>query len=115
LVHDVQEEFSNAFPFLKLEFFKNKKLTGRVITPAGNTRIGSYQRSIAGGIIEIDPQMKVADLEKTFSEQFKLYVQVFRRSGSLWLQTTMTDNWTLEKQNEHGRALSHPLETPRDY
>ena len=44
--------------------------------------------------------------EKIFKDQFSLAVQVFRRSGNLWLETTMTDNWTLRQQNEHGREIS---------
>jgi hypothetical protein len=50
--------------------------------------------------------MKVKDLEKIFKDQFSLAMQVFRKSGNLWLETTMTDNWTLQQQNEHGREIS---------
>jgi hypothetical protein len=35
-----------------------------------------------------------------------LYVQVFRKSGKVWLETTATDNWSLYKQNEEGQELS---------
>jgi hypothetical protein len=37
-----------------------------------------------------------------------MVVQVSRKSGTLWLETTMTDSWTLGQQNEHGRELSTP-------
>jgi hypothetical protein len=75
-------------------------------------RIGDCQRAIADGIIEIDGKMKVKELEKTFADQFKLNVQVFRRSGNFWLQTSMTDDWTLQNQNEHGMEISLVLKTP---
>ena len=46
------------------------------------------------------------ELEKIFKDQFGLAVQVFRKSGNLWLETTMTDNWTLQQQNNHGKEIS---------
>jgi tyrosyl-tRNA synthetase len=50
--------------------------------------------------IKIDELMKVAELEGVFAKNFGLSVQVFRKSGNLWLQTTTTDNWTLAEQNQ---------------
>ena len=110
LISDLQKDFNNAFPFLKLEFFRDRNqqlpaFTFQQILPHGN-RIAEGQASITDGDIEVDPDMKVKDLEKIFKDQFSLAVQVFRRSGNLWLETTMTDNWTLRQQNEHGREIS---------
>jgi hypothetical protein len=45
-------------------------------------------------------------LEKVFQDNLGLYVQVFRKSGKVWLETTATDNWSLFKQNEEGQELS---------
>ena len=62
--------------------------------------------AIKDGDIQINEEMKVIELEKLFKDKFKLAVQVFRKSGNLWLETTMTDNWTLAQQNNHGREIS---------
>jgi len=35
-------------------------------------------------------------------DQFGLHVQIFRKSGDLWLQTSKTDEWTIEHQNARG-------------
>ena len=110
LISDLQKDFNNAFPFLKLEFFRNRNqqlpaFTFQQILPYNN-RIADGQIAITDGDIEVNPDMKVKDLEKIFQDQFSLAVQVFRRSGNLWLETTMTDNWTLRQQNEHGREIS---------
>jgi len=110
LISDLQKDFNNAFPFLKLEFFRNRNqqlpaFTFQQILPHTN-RIAEGQTAITDGDIEVNPDMKVKDLEKIFKDQFSLAVQVFRRSGNLWLETTMTDNWTLRQQNEHGREIS---------
>ena len=69
-------------------------------------KIGDTQSAITDGYIEITGAMKVTDLEKIFKNQFSLVVQVFRKSGKIWLETTITDNWTLDQQNNHGSELS---------
>ena len=110
LISDIQDDFNRVFPFLKLEFFNNRQGTksgfsARQIIP-NNKKIGESQQTITDGHIEIPENMKVRDLEKLLKDQFSLAVQVFRKSGNLWLETTMTDNWTLLQQNTHGREIS---------
>ena len=118
LIEEVQHEFNNAFPYLKLEFFQHKsKLKDQALFALNNVlphhkRIGECQANDAEGLLEINEAMKVSELERKLKDQFGLNAQVFRHSGSLWLQTTMTDNWTLQKQNEHGMELSHPDKKP---
>ena len=109
-ISDIQHEFNKAFPFLKLEFFNNRSFSrshfsNSQIIP-GNKKIGDSQLGVKDDEIEIADEMKVIDLENLFKDKFKLAVQVFRKSGNLWLETTMTDNWTLQQQNNHGRELS---------
>jgi hypothetical protein len=110
LVNEVQKEFNNMFPFLKIEFFQS-----RAAKPANllqknlishNRKISEMHSVIADGAVEIMAEMKVRDLENIFKDRFGLSVQVFRHSGNLWLETTMTDNWTLRQQNEHGAEIS---------
>ncbi len=109
LICDIQEEFNKVFPFLKIEFFNNKlsrtDFSAKQILPH-TKKIGDSQVVISDGTIEIDEKMKVNELETILKEQFSLAVQVFRKSGNLWLETTMTDNWTLHQQNNHGREIS---------
>ena len=116
LVSEVQVEFNKAFPFLKLEFFQNNPSKQNSSEPdirmAHNKRVGDCQAAIKDGEIEITNELTVQELEKKFKDELSLNVQVFRRSGTLWLQTTMTDGWTLEKQNEHGKELSIIPKTP---
>jgi hypothetical protein len=110
LISDIQKEFNEAFPFLKIEFFKTKSfsrsdfMAHQIIPP--NRKIGDGQLAITDGDIEVQAEMKVKELEKIFKDQFSLAAQVFRKSGNLWLETTMTDNWTLQQQNDHGYEIS---------
>ena len=56
--------------------------------------------------IIITPETTVASLEKKFNDIYGLGTQILRKSGKIWLETTITDAWTLEEQNHQGEALS---------
>ncbi len=109
-IGEIQKEFNDTFPFLKLEFFNNKSFarnnfSSRQIIPR-TRKLGDGQTGIKEDLITIEEEMKVSDLENIFRDKFKLAVQVFRKSGNLWLETTMTDSWSLLQQNNHGREIS---------
>jgi len=66
----------------------------------------AWSRKKEEGELDIPDTLTVGELENLFMDRFGLSVQVFRRSGNLWLETTMTDNWTLKQQNDHGKEIS---------
>ncbi len=106
----IQETFSSTFPFLKIEFFSKPHKSGsgsaeKFMKP-NNKTLGECRTAHKEGIITITPQMTVAEMEEKFRDIYGLGVQVFRKSGTIWLETTVTDNWTLEDQNKQGEALS---------
>ncbi len=109
-ISEIQAEFNKAFPYLKLEFFKNNVYQQPDFTPQQiipkQFKLGNIQKALKDGYLEFGPSMKVKELEKKFKDEFSLSVQIFRCSGNVWLQTTMTDNWTLQQQNDHGREIS---------
>ncbi len=120
LISEIQKDFNSAYPFLKIEFFNNKSFSRsdfsvKQIIPH-NRKLGDNNLSLANGTIEIEDDMKVNELEKLFKDKFNLAVQVFRKSGNLWLETSMTDNWSLQQQNNHGREITNgkDKELPRD-
>jgi hypothetical protein len=111
----IQEEFSKMFPYLKIEFFSRlHKMDGaspkRMMKNPSKT-IGECRTIHNDGEIIITPNMSVAELEKRFGNIYGLSIQVFRKSGDAWLETTVTDSWTLEKQNQQGEALSNYLKS----
>src|SRR5688572_13250898 len=107
-IQDLQLDFNRQFPFLKLEFYK-RDATGKVSRGKKNLPY-FFTLQQAGlksnGSLDVRHDMTVASLEGMFSSQFGLDVQVLRKSGIVWLETTVTDQWSLEKQNEHGREIS---------
>lgn len=106
----IQEEFNKIFPYLKLEFFskphKPGGATAKKFVKHNSKTLGECRTIHNKGEITITPQMTVTDLEQRFSDVYGLGVQVFRQSGKVWLETTVTDKWTLEEQNSQGEALS---------
>lgn len=119
-VGKIKRQFAAVYPFLKLEFFydkHNKQVSTFDSIANDNTRLEKVQPLMREGCIAINDTMKVMDLEEKFKADHLLLVQVFRRSGNIWLETTMTDNWTLLQQNTHGKEItehSHPAENSED-
>ncbi len=109
-VGDVQEDFSRQYPYLRIDFFR--ELNGRLGSSLRQKLNRTAKLSSAGklreGDVEIYDAMTVGQLEKAFREYFGIDMQVSRKSGPVWLETTVTDKWTLRQQNEHGRELSVP-------
>ncbi|MFZ1749461.1 MAG: hypothetical protein WAU01_04695 [Saprospiraceae bacterium] len=106
-VQDIFDQFHTLFPYLKLEFYKHghaenkgSKIEDQV---SHESRLKSLNPHIETTEMEIDPLMTVSELEQMMKEKFNLHVQVFRKSSDLWLQTSATDHWTLEKQNGKGQ------------
>ena len=115
----IQEEFNSAFPYLKLEFFAKPHTVGggsakKLIRHSSKT-LGECRTVHNKGHITITPQMTVAELEQRFSDADGLGVQVFRKSGKVWLETTVTDSWTLEQQNNEGESLSKMLTSRNEH
>lgn len=81
--------------------------------------IDSCNPDLSEATVSIPTAMTVHELEALFQERLGLYIQVFRKSGKVWLETTATDDWTLFKQNLEGRELSEVQvdnrEEPADY
>ncbi len=109
-IRNLQNEFNTIYPFLKIEFFYEPHITGK--GTAKNKMINNeiklmqVRRTIEPGKIRIGKNTTVSEIEGNFERRFGLYVQVFRKSGNVWLETSATDNWTLEQQNEEGKSLA---------
>ena len=100
---EIQQAFSTQFPYLKVEFYSKKH--GDFGGSHINDQLHPDQfvkdiRTIhTEGDIAIDPNMTVLVFEQLFEDKFGLHVQVFRKSGNIWIQTSVTDYLTLEMQN----------------
>ncbi len=107
-ISQIQKEFTTAFPFLKLEFFNQLHKVHEASPKKAliKTDILLKERIKGNSEIVINEEMPVSLLERLFMETFGISVQVFRKSGRSWLETTRTDDWTLRRQNDEGKELS---------
>jgi hypothetical protein len=108
----IQESFSEMFPFLKIEFFSKPNKSGgpssKKFMRSSSKTIGECRTVHSNGTLTILPKMKVIDLEQGIRDTFGLSIQVFRKSGNAWLETTTTVDWTLDEQNRIGEEMSKP-------
>jgi len=110
LVGDLQKQFNHYYPYLKLEFFRHPSSKNKIPQKAEKINANEYVEKLtrvqkSGGIL-IDHNKTVAELVEEFWVEFGLSVLVFRKSGNLWIETSLTDNWSLEKQNRIGESFS---------
>lgn len=105
-IKDIQVEFNNKFPYLKIEFYAHEHSSNEGSPKTDKLEeiltISESRTKMNEGELSIHPNQKVSTLEQNFHDIYGLNVQVFRKSGAIWLQTIATDDWTLHKQNEKG-------------
>lgn len=115
-ITDIREEFNGYYPFLKLEFFKkpheeSESSLRKEMIP-GTFTLGEIMKIKKEGVVNLKNSMTVAELEQELRDIYGLFGQVFRKSGRVWLETTVTDNLTLQTQNDLGKEKSTPAQQP---
>ena len=120
LIKEVQNEFSGAYPFLKIDFSRGKgekRVTSNATSDNAAVSRQSQPGEPDGAMNEkarqllwdefgVTDNMKVSELEVLLQYEFSLPAQVLRKSGNLWLETRMTQHWTLRQQNDHGLDMA---------
>lgn len=125
-ISDVQNAFAAAYPHLKLQFFskahgESKGSFAKFLIHDRNTLLAALNPALQADQLSIAPDVVTWALEKKFEENFKLHVQVFRQSGSIWLETSVSDHLTLAEQEAKGAKSSEnsaslpPAEEAKDY
>jgi hypothetical protein len=103
---EIKEMFNRKFPHLKIEFFSEDHEAGEASAYKSMYDDELYLRDVRSnhteGELSIDGHNKTGTLEANFKNHFGVNVQVWRRSGNMWLQTTTTDDWTLSQQEKKG-------------
>lgn len=111
-INDLQKEFSELYPGLKIEFYASGHASYEASSSneliASDTNLGSIRNIHATGDLELAPEMTVNQVESDMKRIYDLNVQIFRKSADLWLQTSTTDDWSLEKQNTKGLHSVNP-------
>ena len=110
-IKQIKEQFSSQFPYLKIELYsyEHEKNEGSSIDKQlkETVLLSELNPELSTAKVQIDPEMTVSNFEHLMQQDFGLNIQVFRKSNDLWLQTSSTDSWTLEKQNGKGERSTH--------
>jgi hypothetical protein len=116
-VRDIKEAFHSAFPYLKLEFVKKRNRKGKDVLiddlTSDETLLIDMLGSDSQDGIEITSTQSVGDVEQMFQQQFKLPVLIFRKMGTVWIETSETNKLSLEKQNQIGEEAVSLIKSSR--
>jgi hypothetical protein len=107
---NIQKQFNSYYPFLKIEFFKKIPVDQPLykVELFSAAEMLKFINSFGNGGVTIDVSRKrtVAEVEKDFEKLLGISAHVFRKSGNVWVETTLTNDWPLEEQNEEGKLIS---------
>ena len=110
----LQAEFNALFPYLKIEFLQksnlNRSEAQKKSSKIGDITVADCRTFHNKGELAVNDSMTVAQMEDNFRDVYGLEVQLLRKSGKTWLETSVTSDWTLRKQNEEGKALSYKFD-----
>ena len=102
---EIKENFKQWFPFLKIEFLEHPIGNGLPIK-SDNTLAQYRKDGSTTDKIVITAKQKVSELKQLFFKVYGLIIQVFRKIGKIWLETTSTSDWTIGKQNDEALIMS---------
>ncbi len=98
----IKDQFSAKYPHLKIEFFDIKHAVGEAspkeLVYDEAFRIKDIRKEGAMIPVSIHGNLKTSTLEKIFEEELGIFIQVYKKSNNVWIQTTATDDWTLSQQ-----------------
>lgn len=115
---DVQERFRVLFPLLQLRFYRISHQPGDSSSQRDeivdrSLTLTAFNPNFTAGKIPLDADTTAGQLETNFASMFGLYVQVFRKAGKHWIQTTNTDEWPLSRQQDVAADTAHFFENIR--
>ena len=100
----IQEEFSNMFPCLKLEFFAKPSRPGaapsKKLVRHSSKTLQDCRAISREGTIDILPSMNISDLKENFRDIYGLSVEIFRKAENGADDTPVSDKLTLEEANK---------------
>lgn len=114
-IKDVQKQFTELYPFLKIESY-TKPHAEKELSSADDRLSSEEIVSEVGNLtkpesVDINKKQTVSEFENEFYKKTGVAIQVSRRAGNIWLETSMTDDRTLEMQNRQGEMASIPKDS----
>lgn len=98
----VQEQFNKAYQYLWINFYYTSFYTTSDTALEKinkNVKIKNIANVTGTTVINIDKNVSIHQLEEDFFNILGLKAKICRKSGNVWVETTFTGNWSLERQN----------------
>ena len=108
-INSLKAAFHAQYENLRIQFFKHDHHMGegspkKEMLP-GDTLLTSLSDKAHDTRISCDSSISIGDFEQLIHDELGLNVQVFRRSGTVWLQTLNSDEWSLDEANKRANEL----------
>ncbi len=119
-IGDIQKAFNREFPLLSLRFFdaraaKENMFARKFLITDTSLSVAEAGRYSGDGEVDIRGSVKTGELEQDFRDHFGLLAQVFRKAGLQWIETSSTDDHTLDEQNRNaGQSVYNIAEESPD-
>ncbi len=107
--NELIRQFSEIYPYLRLEIYHKGREMGDA---AHQANLSDIINNKTFENFEIIPEMTVAEVETSFWEKMGIQISIFRKSGRTWLESSYTNYWSLEKQNNLGKELNDFMNVP---
>ena len=120
LLEDIQDQFSDSFPSLKIEFYRHahhrKEGSTQQDQIDAKTRVSDIRKRHNPGVLLLKSTDTTYHVESMFKDIFGLNVQIFRKGKNGWIQTIPTDNYSLQQQSElsYGGNISFSMELEQE-
>ena len=113
-LQDIREAFTGFYPFLMIEFFQHEQapLVHKVAKRVADKDLKVCAEPKAVHTIDMSSRRTVSEVVKDVTSLFRVKAQVCRKSGNVWNAVSLTDGWTLERQNTAGEFISRIMGIP---
>jgi hypothetical protein len=98
-IRALQRDFHEAYPYLKIEVDDADLLNKEVESTQ------EFEKTLLP--VNIEKERTVFEVEKNCKEVFGFPVHIFRKSSKVWVATSYTSHWSLEKQNREAEQISN--------
>jgi len=103
-IAELQQKFSEYFPYLSLSFFSRphdiyQSSPVKYLITERETLLERLEARPHHAALNILADMTAGQLEQLFEQELGLHIQVLRKDGDSWTETTLTDNLRLSDQN----------------
>jgi len=99
-----QQGFNTAYPYLSIEFFNAATRKEERQFPDETTPVTASGTPLTS--IDISSHKTVAAIERELKANTNLTAKIYRRFCNVWIETSLTSDWTLHQQNSEGKLLT---------